>query len=326
MNRDPMSSFRDRTRLFPDRDAWLSARCATLGASEAAALLGESPFASPWDVWANKRRGTPIPETTEYNDEGGVDLNDPKMRGQVLEPLVGAAYTAATGRQHRPMWAAAFGKPGDIAITTHATERWLSASLDAITLDLNLGEGCGEWKTAKDSYRWGRDGTWISGTWESFDRVIPMHIGVQALVQLAVSGLAYCDVGVLTGGLCFRHFRVLRHEPTLAALVDELGRLYAHHILDGAEPDVDGSAACIASARAKLAANRTKSRPATEEEGAWIDLLAARKAAAEAAEVARAHILLAVRDCARLTLPPGLRGEPRGVRVSASGSVTPYGF
>ena len=322
-------SWRERTMLYPDRAAWLAARQLTLGASEAAALLGESPFAGPWDVFVAKREGAEVREAEEFNESGGVDLNNPLLRGQVLEPLVGRAYTAVTGNPHADV-GTVLGKPGWIGITRHAEHPWLTASLDAIVWAEGPNgypdeiEGCGEWKTAKDSWKWGVTGSCLSGTWESFDRVIPQHIGVQALVQLAVSGLSFCDLGMFTGGLCFRHFRVLRHEPTIAALVVQLGKLWREHIVDGIEPDLDGSAACVAECRARLAENRIKKRPATDEETERIEVLHARRHAESAAEEAKAYLLAHMGDCSALTLPPGPRGEPRGVRVNSRGAVTAY--
>jgi hypothetical protein len=322
-------TWRERTTLYPDRAAWLAARSLTLGASEAAALLGESPFAGPWDVYVAKRDGAEIREQEEYNESGGVDLNNPLLRGQVLEPLVGRAYSAVTGNRHEDI-GTALGRPGWIGITRHAEQPWLTASLDAIVYAEGPDgypdevEGCGEWKTAKDSWKWGADGSLLSGTWESFDRVVPQHIGVQALVQLAVSGLSFCDIAVLTGGLCFRRFRVLRHEPTIAALVDQLGQLWRYHIVDGNEPDLDGSAACVAECRARLAENRTKSRPADAQEAEWIEVLRAKRLAEEDAESAKARILASIGDHAKLTLPPGPRGEPHGVRINSRGAVTAF--
>lgn len=320
-------TWRTRTELYPDRAAWLAARSLTLGASEASAILGESPFAGPWDVFIAKQQGGEVKEAEEFNESGGVDLNNPLLRGQVLEPLVGRAYTAVTGNRHEDI-GTALGRPGWIGITRHAEQPWLTASLDAIVYAPDefdgIVEGCGEWKTAKDSWKWGADGSLLSGTWESFDRVIPQHIGVQALVQLAVSGLPFCDVAVFTGGLAFRHYRVLRDERTIRTLVEQLGKLWALHIEDGVEPDLDGSAACVAECRRRLAENRTKSRPADAQEAEWIEVLRAKRLAEEDAESAKARILASIGDHAKLTLPPGPRGEPHGVRINSRGAVTAY--
>ncbi len=322
-------TWRNRTVLYPNRAAWLAARTLTLGASEAAALLGESPFAGPWDVFIAKRDGAEVREQEEFNESGGVDLNDPLMRGQVLEPLVGRAYTAVTGNPHRDI-GTELGKPGHIGITRHRTEPWLTASLDAVVWAPGPDgfpdeiEGAGEWKTAKDSWKWGPNGSILSGTWDSFDRIIPQHIGIQALVHLAVTDLPFCDVAVFTGGLCFRHFRVLRNEPTIRTLVGELGRLWDLHVVQGIEPDLDGSAACVAECRRRLAENRTKSRPADAMDEEDIAVLVARREADAAAERAKARILARIGDCAKLYLPPGPDGAPHGVRVNARGAVTAY--
>lgn len=312
-------TWRSRTTLYPDRASWLAARTQTLGASEAAALLGVSPFAGPWDVYTAKRGGPPVPEADEVDESGGVDLNDPKIRGQVLEPMIGACYTAVTGRSHQPIGVALGGCATDVGITRHRDQPWLSCSLDALVFD--RVEAIGEWKSDKHSYRWGTSGIVLDGTWGPHDRVIPGHIFVQVLVQLAVTDLLFADVAVFTGGLAFRHFRVLRHEPTIAGVVDELGTLWRRHIVDGVPPDLDSSKACVAACREALQANRTKSRRATPDEEQDIAILLARRDAEDAAEAAKARLLSAMGENKSLWLPPGPRGEPRGVRVDVRGSV-----
>lgn len=319
-------TWRDRTTLYPSRAAWLAARTLTLGASEAAALLGESPFAGPWDVWRAKRERDEVTEPQQYADTGGgVNLDDPLIRGQVLEPLVGRAYEAVTGNAQRDV-GTELGKPGWIGITRHASEPWLTASLDAIVrIDAPWGEpdeGIGEWKTAKDSWKWGASGSILPGAWEDFGGLIPQHIGVQALVQLAVTDLPFCDVGMLTGGLAFRWYRVLRHEPTITALVAQLGHLWRLHVVQGEPPELDGSEACIAACRARLAAGRVKSRPMTPEEEEDYYTLLYRRDAEAAADRAKARILAGMGDCSRITLPPDPSGKPRVITVSAKGAVT----
>ena len=316
--------WQDRTTTYADRTSWLAARVGGLGASEAAALLGCSPFAGPWDVVANKRTGRDIPEEPASDFDSGADLNDPKVRGQVLEPLVGVAYTAITGRPHWPI-GDVFGLPGSIAITAHPAHPWLRASLDAIVRDPELGDGCGEWKTALHAWKWGEDGTVITGAdHPAWAVAVPEHICVQAVVQMAVTELSFCDVAVMTSGFRFRVIRFLRDERSERGLLRVLADLWRLHILEGVDPDIDESDACVRAMKSRLVSARAKSRRATEEEAGWIETLLAKREAEAAADLAKARILSVMGDCARLTLPAGPRGEPHGVRVKSNGAVEAF--
>lgn len=78
--------------VAPDRDAWLAARRAepySVGASDVPAILGVSPYRTPWDVWASHH----APE--HVNEPGNpADL----ARGHHLEAAVLRMWSAATGR------------------------------------------------------------------------------------------------------------------------------------------------------------------------------------------------------------------------------------
>jgi predicted phage-related endonuclease len=69
-----------------DRAAWLERRRQTLGASDAAAALGLSPYCSPLQLYLRKIGSLPEQEETEA------------MRwGTLLEPLLAREYTRRTG-------------------------------------------------------------------------------------------------------------------------------------------------------------------------------------------------------------------------------------
>lgn len=312
-----------RCRGYRNRESWLAARGLLLGASEAAALLGLSPYGGPWDVYRAKRDGRRL-SLSEVTEGGGVDISDPLIRGQVMEPMVGAAYGVTTGRRVQQLLDVAPVPDSTIATVHHPHYRWLAATLDAVVTDADMGMGAGEWKTSRSTWAWGPSGATVDGSWDAIIAVMPEHIAVQVIVQLAVTGLGWAAVCVLTGGLTIRHYTVMRHEPTIAAMVSQLAERWRRHVTDGTAPDLDGSEACVRACRANLRANRGRRRVATAREAELIAVVAARAVAAAAASVAVAELLTVMGDCQALTLPPGPRGEPHGVRVSSSGSVTVY--
>jgi len=72
----------------PDRDAWLKERRSGIGASEAAAVLGASPWKTAVDLWAEKVGIVEPPE----------DETEWLKWGRRLEPAIVDAYMEETGR------------------------------------------------------------------------------------------------------------------------------------------------------------------------------------------------------------------------------------
>jgi putative phage-type endonuclease len=69
---------------------WAEARRSGIGGSDAPVVVGESPYRSPYELWAEKLRLVQPPEE-----------NEAMTWGRRLEPVVAAAYTEATGRRLR---------------------------------------------------------------------------------------------------------------------------------------------------------------------------------------------------------------------------------
>lgn len=315
-------SLADRTTCYPDRPTWLAGRRGALGASEVAAIMGASPYAGPWDVWAAHTQGGEVPDDEGAPEERGVSLADPRVRGSVLEPMVLLAHQTVTGLRTRPL-GDHLGHPGTLAVTQHPTCAHLRASLDGVVED--GGElGLMEAKTSRYPWQWGPDGAVIEGLPE--DPPIPPHILVQVHAQLEVSRLPWADVGVITGGLTYRHYRVMAHPETGCRIVRLVTEWWTRHIIGGQTPDLDDSAACIAAVRARLLASNGTTRPATPDEEEAMRTIAARKQAESAATAARARLLASIGEHRALTLPPSPQGEPRGVRRDSRGALTVYGL
>lgn len=74
------------TRPNLDREAWLADRRQRIGASEAAAALGLSPFESPRELYL--RKIGELPDAEE---------NEAMLWGNILEPVIAAEYARRTG-------------------------------------------------------------------------------------------------------------------------------------------------------------------------------------------------------------------------------------
>src|SRR5262245_35499897 len=85
-----------------DRDDWLKWRRDGIGASDIAALMGISPWASPWSVWADKSGLLPPEPENEY-----------MAAGRWLEAAIAPWFTDITGLHvtGEQMWCTHPGKP-----------------------------------------------------------------------------------------------------------------------------------------------------------------------------------------------------------------------
>ena len=74
------------------REQWLATRKTGIPASDAAAILGLSPWKSPLDVWLEKTGRAPIQEIAPKRE-------DLFFLGHQLEPAIAAMYSRKTGRE-----------------------------------------------------------------------------------------------------------------------------------------------------------------------------------------------------------------------------------
>lgn len=185
----------------PDRQHWLDARRKGIGGSDVAAILGLSPWQSALDVYLDK-----IGEAEETPD------NDAMRWGRALEPVIGQAYTEATG--------IAFA-PGATVIDPQHPE--LRANLDGIAADRVI-----EIKTARTGEGWGEPGT----------DEIPVHYAAQVMHYLMLTGKALADVAVLIGGSDFRIYTLRSDDDTIAHLRERELAFWHEHVVPRIPPPV----------------------------------------------------------------------------------------
>lgn len=182
-----------------DRAAWLSDRMGGVGASEAAAAIGVSPYETPLSLYLRKLGLADPPEETEA------------MRlGTLLEPVVGRLYAERTGR--------ALGATQ--VFRRHDRHPHVFATLDGIDDAGNLVElkTIGQWAASRGAL--GDEDT---------DQV-PEHWIVQAHQQMAVFDAGRVEFGVLVGGQSFRHFAVERDEGLVSAVVGGVDAFWRSHV------------------------------------------------------------------------------------------------
>lgn len=253
----------ERVTVYQGRAEWLEARNGeghTVGGTTAAALLGSSPWAGPWDVWAEAH----APEEGKPRDQS----NAATRAGVLWEPYVVSAYAETRGAE---VWA-------PLAIASAQGRPWARGSFDGITR--RDGEiGILEIKCPYRRDDWGKDGE-IAHT--AADLVCPVYYAIQCYWYLAVSGLPWADVVAFFGPHDLRVVRIVADPTFQAALLSRVEDARDRIMVSGVEPDLDASEACK---RALQARERDEAAPLTEDvHRAALGYYRARDAEKEAAE------------------------------------------
>lgn len=228
-------------------DAWLAARRLGVSASEIAAVMGISPYESPFSLFWRKRMGW------------DADVNDEMRLGTFLEPTIAS-------------WFEEFGDPLENmalrpgGLYSHPERAWQLATPDRLiymvcvecdgdgsTPDHDPGsslrifcsacKGSGHGPTLVGlleckyvAYSW--DGWGEEGTDD-----VPVHIRAQCLWQMDVMGVDEVFVCALGPG-GFRVYRVRRDEKDLRGM-REAGHRLMDRLTAGTAPDVDEHSATL---------------------------------------------------------------------------------
>ena len=201
------------TQAMP-RETWLDVRKQGIGASDAAAAVGISPYQSPLELWLIKTgRDSDMPKPNPD------DESSPMYWGNILEPIVAQHYTKRTGNKVR--------KVNAVLQHPDADKHWMLANLD-YTVTHNSDVQILECKTA---------GEWGAKHWRDG---VPEYVQCQVQHQLAVTGKQAADVCVLLCGQEIKIYRIERDEALIEKLI-ALERQFWHCVETDTPPPVDGS-------------------------------------------------------------------------------------
>lgn len=193
-------------RSEPSREAWLRARRGGIGASDAAACVGCSPYQSTLGLWAEKAgRVEPQPP---------ADMDAVEM-GRLLEPIVLERLRQKTG-----LWIESW--PSELIVMRDG-EPWQRCTPDGLVFDGARGVGLVQAKTARETDTgWGEEP--------------PVHYQMQVQHEMAVTGLPYALLVVLFGGRRLEWYAEQRDEAVIEWLTSVERQIWGYVERDEALP------------------------------------------------------------------------------------------
>lgn len=180
------------------REDWLQERRRGIGGSEAAAILGLSPWATPLDVYLDK-----------IGEGEDVEETEAMYFGTILEGVVADEFSRRTGLKVRRR----------NALLTHPDYPWMIANIDRMV----VGGGLLECKTCNAFNPW--------------NGVVPEHYQIQVQHYLAVTGQPFGYIAVLCGGQRFEWAKLERDEAMIQVIIDYEQHFWENHVLKRIPPE-----------------------------------------------------------------------------------------
>lgn len=191
-------------------DEWLKAREEGIGASEVAAVIGLSPWDSPFSLWLKKTKQ--VPPTAE---------NAAMHLGHLLEPVVVTLWEEETGGR------AVKASAADI-IYQDPEKHWRRVTPDRIAYRISAWSG----KKEKILLE-------VKTTAVGFDAdSIPDNYLAQCQYQMLVTGIHKCELIWLTSGRYFDRAVIEYDEKFAEWLGEEVDKFWNENILGMKEPDL----------------------------------------------------------------------------------------
>ncbi|MDK2965367.1 lambda-exonuclease family protein [Lacrimispora sp.] len=188
---------------------WLKLRKTGIGGSDAGAICGLNPYASPMSVYQDKT-AIEVKETD----------NEAMRQGRDLEDYVARRFEEATGLKVRS------------SNMMYRSEEYpfMLADVDRLIVGKNAGLEC---KTAS---------AYNMDKWK--DNEIPAHYLIQCHHYMAVTGKQSWYIAVVILGCEFKYVEIHRDEDLIKNLVSIEEQFWNGHVLPRIVPDPDGSKAC----------------------------------------------------------------------------------
>lgn len=190
------------------REQWLEERRKGIGGSDAAAILGVSPYKSAYSIWADKM------------GYGQDEDNEAMRQGRDLEQYVVRRYAEKSGHNVVRM----------NAILVSREFPWMRANIDRRI----IGQGEGflglECKTSKDVFL----NKFKNGEY-------PIEYYAQCMHYMAVTGAERWYLAVVVYGTEVFTFEIKRDEEDIKRLIEAEEAFWKGYVATGVQPPTDGS-------------------------------------------------------------------------------------
>ena len=204
-----------------NHEKFLAGRKKGIGGSDVAAILGFSPYKSPYQLWLDK---TGRSERTESQSESA-------HFGHLLEDLVAKEYSRRAGVKVQRV-------TQQLSLPDHP---WAIGNIDRAIINPEIAGNVRfkdgklttdrllECKTASEylAKLFGEEGS---------DQV-PDYYLTQCLWYLLLSGCEFIDLAVLIGGNKFRMYRIERDEDLIDSIFRQVKAFWFNHVVADVPPD-----------------------------------------------------------------------------------------
>jgi len=185
----------------------IEARKKGIGGSDAAAIMGFSPFRSAFEVWLEK--------TGRQEFEMSKETHPWLYWGHKLEPIVADEYSIMTGHE--------LTECEDTII--HREHKWMLGHPDRLITGTKKLLECKIARETTASRDWGLEADEVK---------LPYIIQVQH--YMALTGCTEADIAVLIGNSDFRIYTIPRDDELIGMIIDQCGTFYNEYVLTDIPP------------------------------------------------------------------------------------------
>jgi putative phage-type endonuclease len=190
----------------PDRESWLQGRSGSVGASDAAAVVGLSTYQSAYGLWIDK--------TELFRME---ELDELAEWGLILEPVICQEFARRSNVRTHLCQPFSFYRSRE--------RHHVTASVDAIA------EGYPPIPVQLKTAHFQAGKVW--------QKEVPLAYLCQLQTEIYVTGAAYGYIAVLIDGYQFRWHKVPRHQAFIDRLLKRIDHFWNEHVIKRVPPPTD---------------------------------------------------------------------------------------
>lgn len=209
--------------VYEEKESYAASRAGGVGGTDAAAILGLSPYKRPIDIWAGK-----VDPTSQ------IELDkECLVWGNLLEPVI--------RKQFASKFEVAVAEPSQLATYFPKSRPWNDSMLIIGHEPWMLGAPDG-WMHTENAGLEIKTAARRSGEWgDEYTDEIPAHYLAQAAWYTMVTGANRWEFAVLFSGNTLQRFNVPRDQELEREMVDTCRAFWFDYVVRQVEPPIDES-------------------------------------------------------------------------------------